>query len=162
MTDREGKPAPETRNKLALFLINIENDRVARAARGRAPLAGGLAVSQPPVHLDITLMLAANFDTPLYLDGVRVLSAAMAVLQAQPVMTPQTVPDMPSGLQQLSFEITNIKTDTLGQLWGNLGGRYLPSVCYLMRSVAIDGAAVDRLEAPIAGLATATAAEAAS
>ncbi|MGC9419217.1 MAG: DUF4255 domain-containing protein [Rhodovulum sp.] len=142
LADAEGKPAAEVRNRLALFLINIAHDATPR--RPLAPAGGGVERTHP-IHLDIYFMLASGHDPDTYGEGLKLMSAALMFFQANPVMTPQTTPEMPEGLSQLSVEISNLRVEELGQLWGNLGGRYVPSVMFKMRSVMIDSAAVTRI-----------------
>jgi hypothetical protein len=162
LTDWEGKPNPETRNRLALFVTNIEDDQLARArSRDGGRTSGGLVQAAPAVHLDVSFMLAANFDAQNYTGGLKILSAAIRVFQSAPVLTHQTVPDMHPALNQLAFELVNLGNEAMGQLWGNLGGRYLPSVMYKMRSVRIDSGAIDKvlpvIEAPTSAAAPETA-----
>ncbi|TCP40175.1 DUF4255 domain-containing protein [Rhodovulum marinum] len=153
LADAEGKPAAEVRNRLALFLINIAHDATPR--RPLAPAAGQVERA-PPVHLDIYFMLASGHDPDTYGEGLKLMSAALMFFQATPVMTPQTTPEMPEGLGQLSVEISNLRVEELGQLWGNLGGRYVPSVMFKMRSVMIDSGVITRVvplvEKPRAGV----------
>ncbi len=49
---------------------------------------------------------------------------------------------MAKGLNQISCEINNLSEDTNSHLWGIHGGRYVPSVHYKMRLVAIDSKAI--------------------
>lgn len=95
-----------------------------------------------PIHLDVYFMVASAYDAETYEEGLKLMSAALMFFQAHPVMTPQNTPEMPAGLHQLSLEISNLRVEELGQIWGNLGGRYVPSVMFKMRSVMIDAGAV--------------------
>jgi len=142
LADAEGKPAAETRNRLALFLINIAHDATPRRPLA---LAAGQVERAHPIHLDIYFMLASAHDPETYMEGLKLMSAALMFFQAHPLMTPQNTPEMPDGLDQLSIEIANLRVEELGQLWGNLGGRYVPSVMFKMRSVMIDSAAIGRI-----------------
>lgn len=139
LTDAEGKPAEAARDRLAMFLTNIVHDTVPR---GPKRIGAGQVNQNPPLHLDIYFMLASGHDPKVYGEGLKMISAALTFLQAYPVMTPQNTPDMPAGLTQLSIEIGNLRVEELGQLWGNLGGRYAPSVLFKMRSVMIDAGAI--------------------
>lgn len=139
LSDAEGKPTAAARNRLTIFLTNIAQDSVPRAASQRGPLSAGQA---PPVHLDIYFMLASGHDPDIYGEGLKLISAALMFFQANPVMTPRTAPEMPAGLNQLSIDIANLRSEEIGQLWGNLGGRYVPSVMFKVRSVLIDAGAV--------------------
>ena len=144
LTDSEGKPAAAVRNKLALFIVNIADDQMPRPG-GRASGMGQMRRA-PPVHLDVYFILAAAFEPDGYGEGLKLLSAALQFFQSNPVLTPQNAPEMPAGLAQLGLEIANTGNDELGQLWGNLGGRYVPSVMYKLRSVPIDADAVTAVE----------------
>ncbi len=146
LTDSEGKPADEARNRLALFVTNIRHDAMPRATHRDGVSLSGSMRKLAPVHLDIYVMLAASCEPETYTEGLKLLSSAMRYFQGHPLMTPQSHPDMPAGLAQLSLEISNLDIDALGQLWGNLGGRYVPSVQYKIRSVLIDSDTVVTVE----------------
>lgn len=157
LSDAEGKPTAEARNRLTLFLTNIAQDKVPRSNAPRGALSSG---QTPPVHLDIYFMLASGHDPEIYGEGLKMISAALMFFQANPVMTPRTTPEMPAGLAQLTIEIANLKVEEIGQLWGNLGGRYAPSVMFKVRSVMIDARAVTSITPLVRGpAATAKAAE---
>lgn len=140
LCDSDGKPAAEARNRLAMFLTNIARDPVTRGAR--VPLAAGVGMA-PPLHLDIHFMLASGHDAETYGEGLKLISSALQFFQTTPMLTPTNVPEIPSGLSQLSVEIANLNLEEVGQLWGNLGGQYVPSVMFKMRSVIIDAGAID-------------------
>lgn len=134
LSDTEGKPTAEARNRLTMFLTNIAQDTMPRGTATRGPLSNG---QTPPVHVNIYFMLASGHDPDIYGEGLKLISAALMFFQANPVMTPRTAPEMPAGLSQLTIEIANLRSEELGQLWGNLGGRYVPSVMFKVRSVVI-------------------------
>ncbi|MDW3223306.1 MAG: DUF4255 domain-containing protein [Paracoccaceae bacterium] len=143
LVDAEGKPTADARNRLVLFLTNIAQDSTPRASAGGR---GTVQMMQAqPIHLDIYFMLASAYDAETYGEGLKLISSALTYFQANPVMTPRNTPDMPSGLNQLSLDIANLKVEEMGQLWGNLGGRYVPSVMFKMRSVMIDAGAVSEV-----------------
>ncbi|GFE50681.1 hypothetical protein So717_24340 [Roseobacter cerasinus] len=135
LTDVEGKPAKEARNRLVLFMVNIARDTVPRqrTARGAAP-----TLQAQPLHMDVYFMVASGHDVDLYPEGLKLVSAALMFFQSQPVFTPQSTPDMPQGLSQLTVEVSNMGLEEVGQIWSNLGSRYVPSVMFKMRSVMID------------------------
>ncbi len=149
LTDPDGKVSELTRNRLALFITNISEDSVPRRGQGRgAPLAGFTA-GVDPLHLDVYAMLAASYDANIYGEGLKMLSAALMYFQSYPMMTPQNTPNMPKGMQQLSFEISNLRVEEMGQMWGNLGGRYVPSVMFKIRTVTLTSGAITSLKPAI-------------
>ncbi len=148
LSDAEGKPTAETRNRLTLFVTNIAHDTMPRGSGARGPLSDG---QHPPVHIDIYFMLASGHDPEIYAEGLKLISAALMFFQANPVLTPRTAPEMPVNLGQLSIEIANLKAEEIGQLWGNLGGHYAPSVMFKARSVMIDAGAVSSVTPLVRG-----------
>ncbi len=93
-------------------------------------IAGRVAVSPVPVHLNVHLMLAGCYDPENYLESLKILSHAIQFFQVNPVFDRINAPEMDRAIEQLSLEIENLDTDAISQLWGILGGRYLPSVLY--------------------------------
>ncbi len=142
LTDAEGKPADATRNRLALFITNIAEDAVPRNSKRRGASVLGQNTGPEALHLDVYAMLAASYDTNIYAEGLKMLSSALMYIQTYPVLTPQNTPEMPKGLQQLSLEISNLKVEESSQLWGNLGGRYVPSVMLKIRTVTLASGAI--------------------
>lgn len=142
LSDSEGRPSAETRNRLAMFLTNIAEDSVPRA--GHKATRGPMGETRP-IHLDIYFMLASGHDPEIYGEGLKLISSALLFFQSNPVLNPARVPEMPAGINQLTIEISNLRVEEVGQLWGNLGGRYVPSVMFKMRSVMIDAGLVTQV-----------------
>lgn len=142
LSDSEGQPSAETRNRLAMFLTNIAEDAVPRAGQ---KAVRGLLGETKPIHLDIYFMVASGHDPEIYGEGLKLISSALMFFQSNPVLTPSRVPEMPVGVEKLTIEIANLRVEEVGQLWGNLGGRYVPSVMFKMRSVVIDAASVTQV-----------------
>ena len=141
LADGEGKPAASARDRLAMFVTNISEDAALRASYmpQRDATAGAGVLKTQPLRLDIYFMLASGFEAERYKDGLTLLSAGVSYLRANSMLTPQNCPEMPDGIEQLSIEISNLPSEEMGQLWGNLGGRYVPSVHYKMRTVTLTG-----------------------
>lgn len=142
LSDAEGNPTAETRNRLAFFVTNIAEDGMPR---GTSRATRGAFGGMQPIHLDVYFMLASGHDPEIYAEGIKLISASLMFFQGTPLLTPKNTPEMPPGLSQLSVEISNLKVEEVGQLWGNLGGRYVPSVMFKMRSVMIDASAVTQI-----------------
>ena len=149
LTDAEGKPADTVKNRLALFVVNIAEDTVPRGPQGGRGTAGGTVRTARPVHLDIYAVLASAHEPDRYLEGLKLLSAALLFFQAQPLLTTQSAPDLPTGIDRLSFELANLRIEEISQLWSNLGGRYVPSVLLKIRSCTLDADAVQTIEPAI-------------
>ncbi len=145
LVDASGGPVATTRNQLVLFVANIDQDTMPRNSELRAGGGSSVTRAQPPLHLNVYVMIAANYDPENYTEALKVLSGALQYFQANPVLDASNAPEFgQTGLQKLQMEISNLGIETVGHLWGVSGGRYLPSVLYRMRTVSIDANAVIR------------------
>jgi len=48
---------------------------------------------------------------------------------------------MPHGVARLGVDLSSLTMYDLTSLWSVFGGQFLPSVCYTLRLIAIDGGA---------------------
>lgn len=139
LTEPDGSPGQQVSNRLALFLVNIEKDSLPyRPASLAQPGIGRAGVSQAPVHLNLLLMFAASFSGTNYPEALKFVSHAIAFFQSRPVLDHQNTPDLDPRIDKLVLEIENLAIPDLSNLWGILGGKYMPSVLYRVRMVAID------------------------
>ncbi len=135
--EQDGGPAAQAANRITVFLVNIERDTVAGA--GPRPLnTGRFTLSQPPVNLNLMLMFAANFGGSTYPEALKLIGSTIAFFQSRPVFNHQNTPELDGRIDRLAMDIENLATGDLANLWGILGGRYLPSVLYRLRMVTID------------------------
>jgi len=139
LTEPDGNLASPVSNKLALFLVNIEKDTLpyrpsalSHAGMGRA------GMSQAPVHLNLMLMFAATFSGTNYPEALKFISHTISFFQSRPVFDHQNTPELDQRIDKLMLEIENLSISDLSNLWGILSGKYMPSVLYRMRMVAID------------------------
>ena len=140
LVDGDGAVAPTAENKIVLLLVNIERDTTPQ--RGGASGYSGLdriAGSGHPVYLNLYVLVAANFGGKNYVEALKHLSHAIAFFQKQPVFDRHSAPDMDRRVDRLVLDIENLSIQDLSNLWGALGGKYLPSVLYKVRMVAISG-----------------------
>jgi len=145
LVDSAGAPVPEAADHIAAFLVNIEREVIpARALRRTDAGQDRLAMVQPPVHLNLLVMFAANFSGSKYDEALKQISNTIAFFQSRPVFTPANAPALDPDIEQLSLEIENLNTTDLSNLWGILGGRYLPSVLYRVRMITIDSERLER------------------
>ena len=135
-------PAPDAMDKIVVFVSNITEDTVARNV-SRTPGIDSHTRMQQPLSLYIHFVVAANFEAVKYTQALNALSRSVQFFQAFPVFDQSNSPDMVSkGIDRLSVEMESLGIDSISQLWGTLGGRYLPSVVYRARTVSIDTHAI--------------------
>lgn len=141
LNEADGSACTRVNNKLALFLVGVEKET---ASRSKMPLLdAGFARSSnsaPPLHLNLYLMLAANFNGANYTDALTLLSACISFFQRNPLFTQQNLPELDPAIERLALDVENLSIQDAGSLWGMLSGKYLPSVLYKVRMVSFDGA----------------------
>ena len=147
LVELDGNVVAQANNKLVLMLVNIEKDSLPHRS-GNHPSSerrgpdNRLQIHSAPLHLNLYLMMAANFGGANYAEALKFISAAISYFQANPVFDPTNSPDLPRGIEKLILDIENLKIQDLNNLWSLLGGKYLPSVYYKLRMVTLDGTAL--------------------
>lgn len=155
LTTMEGDPPKDINNKIVVTLLNVERESAAVSSAPmplRQSAEGGYVRTPQDLALNIYIMVSASFDDR-YRDGLRVLSGALGFFQSNPVITSSTHPNLPKGIRQLAFKMVNLDLQTLGHVWGVLGGRYMPSALYKVRLVTIDDAWLAELVPEVTGIA---------
>jgi hypothetical protein len=137
LVDPEGKTYDGARNRLVMFLANVQKETVVSTASGMVPAGDNYyAVVAPPLYVNLYVLVFANFYDASYAEGLRVLSLAISFFQRNPSFTPVTLPALPGGVDRLSWEMSSLDPAGLSYLIGLAGVKYLPSVVYKVRLLA--------------------------
>lgn len=143
LVELDGNVAPVANNKLVLTLVNIEKDTLpSRPPTGARSRDDRLLQTSPPLFVNIYVMLSANFGAGNYTEGLKYISHAIAFFQQRPMFDQLNSPGLDERIDRLILDIQNLPIAELNNLWSLLGGRYLPSMYYKVRMLAIDSAAV--------------------
>jgi len=149
LVDVDGGAPANASNKLAVFLANIERETVVANQGVRAAVAGGdrdpVAQTSAAVHLNLMLMFAANFAGSKYIEALKFISATIAFFQGRTRFDHHNSPDLDPRIERLVLDIENLNVTELANLWGILGGKYVPSVLYRMRMITIDSGQITHL-----------------
>ena len=100
-------------------------------------------------------MVAANFSGRHYPDALKFLSNSVSFFQRNPIFDHSNTPDLESRIDRLVLDIENLSITDLSNLWGILGGRYVPSILYRMRMVTFNARDVISQTPPISASDTA-------
>ena len=137
LLDQDGGVAAQSAGKLSMFVVNIERETLVHApARATSGVRAGLAPA--PVSLNLMVMFAANFASANYLEALKLISGTVAFFQSRPLFDHHNTPDLDPRIDRLALDIANLGLGELGNVWGILGGKYVPSVLYRLRLVSID------------------------
>ena len=126
-------------NKIALFLVSIEKDTRSIQSTTTAQSSDGRIVqSSQPLSINLYAMVSANFPGANYQKGLRLLSNSTYFFQRNSVFDHHASPDLPRNIDKLILDIENTDMAALSQIWGILGGKYVPSVLYKIRMLSIN------------------------
>lgn len=136
--EQDGTLAPNTSNKLVVFLVNIEKDTMSVCSPGGSGGFTPSASTYPPVSLILYVMIAGNFNCGNYPEALKFLSNTVSFFQRRPVFDHQTTPELDRRISKLALDIENLNVQDLSSLWGVLSGKYQPSILYKVRMVSFD------------------------
>lgn len=135
-------------NSLGLTLVNIEEERVVKSQNAVSIAGDGrVSIVNPEIKLNLFILITANFTN--YDTGLQFLSAAVKCFQSKNVFTPDNTPFLDSSIQKLIVELFSLDFEKQNHLWGSLGAKYLPSILYRVRLVAIQEGIKQAEQAPI-------------
>lgn len=142
-----------TESNVLLSLVNIEEEILRRDPENYFKRDPSVIYKNPPMHFNTTIAFGAylpnqnNLGTN-YEGSIAKIQKVIGFFQRQNVFERTNFPDLPNGIEKLNFELVNLNLEQLHHLWSMLGGKYIPSVVYKMRMVAIDEA-LESAEAPL-------------
>lgn len=123
-----------------ICLVNVEEETALRNLPHVERRQGQLMRVEPPVHLNLCLLLAFEFTN--YETSLVHLSKAVELFQLKRWFGPETQAGVganafPPELEKLLLEMVNMNFEALNNLWGILGGAYFPSVVYKLRLIKV-------------------------
>ena len=149
LSDTDGSIPTNINNKIVIFLFNIEKDYMIKNQPLITPGITANGDAMPLLHINLNIVVAANFNSSNYGEALKLLSAACQYFQTNPVFDHQNTPDLDNNIQKLILEIENINNNDLSNLWGIMGGKYLPSIVYKLKTVTISSQFISKRINPI-------------
>jgi hypothetical protein len=129
-------------DRVVVSVVNIQQESTLRnmAANRQIFDNSGLprgVARNPGIFLNIYLLIGANKEQ--YNIGLQRISQVIAFFQRNSIFTVSEIPTLPDyGLDKILFDLHSTNFEELNQLWGIMGGKYIPSVVYKMRLAYID------------------------
>ncbi len=140
-------------SNVLLSLVNIEEEVLLRNPENFFKRDLSVIYKNPPMHFNITIVFGAYLPNQNdlgtnYEGSISKIQKVIGFFQRQSIFERADFPDLPAGIEKLTFDLVNLNLEQLHHLWSMLGGKYVPSVAYKMRMVIIDEA-LESLEAPL-------------
>ena len=136
LSSSDGTGAARIESRLVISLVNIERE-IAAAAIGITPRGdGSYARYQPPLHLNLYVLVSASFNSN-YEQALQFLGTALGFFQARSHFDARSGPGFPPDLERLSLELVSLSIQELNNLWAILGTKYLPSALYKVRMLTL-------------------------
>jgi uncharacterized protein DUF4255 len=142
LVDVDGNIAPNINNKLVIFLTNIQKDSTPSRHTGGHEIGELSLKSSQPLYFNLYIMMTANFTGNNYPEALKFLSSTVSFFQRHALFNHQTAPELDRRIEKLILDIENLSIQDLSNLWGSLGGKYLPSILYKVRMVTFDAAEI--------------------
>jgi hypothetical protein len=135
-------------NVIGLTLVNVEEERTVKTQTTAVMDDGGrISHVNPDIKLNLYMLVSANFAN--YSTALEHLSAVIRFFQARNVFNPKNSPTLPESIGKLVAELYTINFEQQNHLWGYLGAKYIPSVVYRLRLLAIQEAMKTDDQTPI-------------
>lgn len=135
--------ASKIAGKVVFTLLNLEEETTLKNARAVRVVNNTSEYKNPPIHLNIYLLISANCDT--YEKSLRSISKTIEFFQSKKVFTSANTVYNRTNVAFDVFEsfkfILELYTpsfEELNHVWGTLGGRQLPSVLYKIQLIQIE------------------------
>ncbi|MBP6624042.1 MAG: DUF4255 domain-containing protein [Chitinophagaceae bacterium] len=133
---------PGKQGVVVMSLISLEKEAMLHVPEHfvRNESIHKVMYKQPPVWLNLSCLFIFNSKLLSDYEGINLLEYVIQYFQSSPVITKLSAlkPDLfPAGLDQIRSEMMVLNIEQSNYLWGQMGGKYQPSVMYRFRSIPI-------------------------
>ena len=131
-------------DKVIISLVNVEEEKTLKNShivKTTTLPNGDVTVSKQraPIYLNLYVLFAVNLRR--YEDALDYLSRIIIFFQKQNVFEGQSYPELSAvNIERMVFDLYSLRFEELNQMWGVLGGKYVPSVLYRIRLIALQDA----------------------
>lgn len=146
----DGQIPEKNRNKIVITLVNLEYETNKQFYGGQKNEGAQYSLVNPAVYFNLDILISASFDE--YGESLKVLTAIIGFFQENPSFSRASNPMLPTGISMLKFEIENSSSAKMQNLWTSLGAKYMPSIVYKIRHVAVHGGQIKGSAAAIQGV----------
>lgn len=154
LVDHQGRVNESPRDRVVMSLYNITHETVVSTYTAAQPGTGGYAIVQPPLYIDLHIVLIANFIEHSYRDGLAAISRVISYFQQNPAFTHANAPELSPNVDKIVLEFTSLDPVEVNYVMGMLGTKYLPSVFYKLRLIPFASPAMTARTYPARGQTT--------
>lgn len=135
----DGSIAVQEPDKIVMTLANLEMDKSQSNIGGYTKTSRGhFQKYHPPVNINMTVLFSAYFTSENYLEGLKFITSVIAFFQSRAgLFSTQNTPAINGLVERLQAELITMETRDLGNFWGIMGSKYLPSVVYKIKTIPI-------------------------
>lgn len=123
-------PDPNEMNKIIISLLSTERETAGGIAPVRDNQSTDMAQGNPPIYMNLNIILAAVFDRSKYGEALSILSKVILFIQSHS--------SIQCGKSVYTLEIVSPNLQELNNIWSIMGGQYYPSVICKLRRIAFD------------------------
>lgn len=136
----DGSVAVQEPDKIVMTLANLEMDKSQSNIGGYTKTPrGNFQKYNPPININITVLFSAYFTSENYLEGLKFITSVIAFFQSRAgAFNTQNTPALNGLVEKLQAELITMETRDLGNFWGIMGSKYLPSVVYKIKTIPIE------------------------
>ena len=131
--DQNGNKALQQDNIINFTLLRIEEDKTLNKVGGWQGNFG----RNTPTLINLYLLSSASHTGKQYPDGVNLISWILQYFITNNKFTQSELPNLPSDVDSITFELQNMDVRDLSNLWGSMGSKLLPHVCYKIGMIPI-------------------------
>ena len=129
--DIDGSVPEESRNKIIMTLINIEQETTVSTTHYSYKQGNTFHKTRAPLRFNLDLVFSGLFNQ--YNESLKFISDTILFFQAKPFFNAQNSPGLPEEVNQLSLEVLKYNLNEMHSLWTSLGVKYIPSVPFKLR-----------------------------
>jgi hypothetical protein len=141
-------------DNIVISLVNIEEESTLKNQSSLKRFSfGGAIYENPPVYLNLYVLITSNYFGDGYLLALKRLSLIIQFVQSKNTFSSAAASSGstdPENKQDVRFtmELYTLTFEQINHLWGSLGGRQAPFAMYKLRLIAITEHAIVR-EVPL-------------
>jgi hypothetical protein len=138
LVNMDGTPALQQDNKIAVTMLNIEQEKVIATNGNYVSLGDKTSKVNPPVYINLSLLFSGYFPGSNYAEALKFISGVINFFQANMSFAREDAAGLPGGVDKLVFDLQKFTYQDLSHIWGMLGSKHMPSVGYRLRMLMIN------------------------